>query len=79
MDGWIVMSLGVFFMLTGVGTYLWGRREESAYYLALTSRIDVREFLEHSPFRPEPEALQIGGIICFVVGLTLFGMAFIWL
>jgi hypothetical protein len=61
MEGWIVLGMGVFFILTGIGSYLWGRHEMDAYYMALSSRIDVREFLERSPFRPEPEALKIGG------------------
>jgi hypothetical protein len=79
MDGWIVTGLGVLFMVLGVVVFLWGRRELTDYYDAITRRQDMREFLEHSPLRPEPEALKIGGIITVVVGLALVVMGVIWL
>ncbi len=77
MDGWIVLGLGVFFILAGIGSYIWGRREMESYYAALTARMDVREFVERTPFRPEPEALKIGGYISASLGIVLCGLAFV--
>ncbi len=71
MDGWIVIGLGVLFVALGIGTFIWGQKELVAYYEAITQRIDVREFVERSPLRPEPEALKIGGIIAGVVGVVM--------
>jgi hypothetical protein len=63
--------LGVFFIIVGSGFYLWGRREARLYEEALTSRYDLREFMEHTPERPEPGALKTGGVIGFVLGIML--------
>jgi len=78
---WLVlMGMGGVFILLGLGALLWGRSEEKSYYNALSSRPDVREFFEHSPLRPEPRALKIGGWIAVVIGalMVLMGGAF-WL
>jgi hypothetical protein len=72
MDGWILIGLGVLFVALGIGVFIWGRKELAAYYEGITRRTDVREFLERSPLRPEPEALKIGGIIIGVVGVAFF-------
>ena len=79
MDGWIVTGLGLFFVVLGVLVFIWGRRELIAYYEAITRRQDMREFLEHSPLRPEPEALKIGGVITIAVGVVLIVMGIIWI
>ncbi|MBI2848177.1 MAG: hypothetical protein HYX83_03280 [Chloroflexi bacterium] len=72
-DDWqILMGGGGIFLLLGIGAILWGRHEERRYYDSIpTTRVDVREFLERSPFRPEPGALKIGGWIAIAVGLLL--------
>jgi hypothetical protein len=70
MDGWILIGLGVLFVLLGIGTFIWGQKELVAYYEGITRRMDVREFLERSPLRPEPEALKIGGIITGIIGVA---------
>jgi hypothetical protein len=77
MDGWIVIGLGALFLLLGVAVFFWGRREKNEYYEAITRRNDMREFLERSPLRPEPEALTIGGIITFVLGIVLIVLGII--
>jgi len=79
MDGWIVTGLGALFVVLGVVVFFWGRRELTEYYDAITRRQDMREFLEHSPLRPEPEALKIGGVITIVVGVTMVVMGAFWL
>lgn len=63
--------LGSFFIIVSVGFYLWGRKESQSYEDALTTRYDLREFIEHTPERPEPGALKTGGVIGLVLGLGL--------
>lgn len=70
----IVMSLGGLFVLLGLVIIVWGRREEKSYYSSISTRPDVREFLERWPRRPEPEALKIGGWIAIAVGLLMLAM-----
>jgi hypothetical protein len=70
--GWVILASGGLFLLLGFITYIWGRREEKAYYDSMpTRRYDVREYLERLPFRPEPGALKLGGWLFMAVGLAL--------
>ncbi len=70
---WLVMlGIGGLFLLLGISAYIWGRNEEKQYYDSIPARrVDVREFLEHSPSRPEPGALKIGGFIAMTIGLLM--------
>ena len=69
---WIVlMVMGGVFILLGIGAIMWGRGEEKGYYDQLTSRLDVREFIEHQPQWPQFGALKIGGRIAIAIGLVL--------
>lgn len=79
-DSVILMVMGGLFMFLGLGAMFWDRGEKKSYYNAISSRIDVREYMEHSPERPEMGALKIGGWIAITVGLGLLiiGGAF-WL
>jgi hypothetical protein len=63
--------LGAFFIFLGIGFFLWGRKETSDYEAGLASRYDLRELMEHTPERPEPGALKIGGIIGLALGVGL--------
>ena len=67
----IVVIIGGIFLILGVIGILFGRKEEGAYYSTVSERIDVREFLERLPGRPEPGALRTGGKICFAVGIVV--------
>lgn len=73
-DWLIALVLGGFFVLAGIGGIIWGKREETAYYNAIITRPDIREYLERKPRRPEPQALRIGGWIAIAVGLFLLGV-----
>lgn len=73
-DWLIALVLGGFFVLAGIGGIIWGKREEAAYYNAIITRPDIREYLERKPRRPEPQALRIGGWIAIAVGLFLLGV-----
>jgi len=79
MDGRIIVGLGVLFLILGILTFIWGCREMASYYMALSQRRDVREFIERSPLRPEPEALKIGGVIAAIVGAVVLVLGIIWL
>jgi len=74
------MVMGGLFMLLGLGAIFWGKGEEKSYYDSLSTRADVREYLERWPQRPGPGALKIGGWIAITLGLFMLalGVAF-WL
>ncbi len=78
-DWYVPLIIGGLFLILGVVAILWGRHEESSYYDAIADRPDVREFLEHLPWRPEPHALIIGGRIAIAVGLFCVIFAIVWL
>ena len=74
LDSFILMGVGGFFIILGVVLLLLGRREEKTYYNSRLTEVDVREFLEHSPERPELGALRIGGRISVAVGVVLLAV-----
>jgi hypothetical protein len=79
-DHFMLMGLGGLFILLGVVGIIWGGREEKGYYNSMSTRPDVREYLEHSPEPPEPGALKIGGRIAIILGvLMLAGGGALWL
>jgi len=73
-DLWILIGLGGLFILLGVGAFFWGRCEEKSYYKAISTRTDIREYMEHTPERPEPGGLKVGGLIAIIVGLVMLVM-----
>ena len=70
----ILMGMGGLFILLGLAAIIWGKHEEKSYYNSLSTRIDVREYLEHQPEHPEPGALKIGGWIAISIGLLMVAM-----
>ncbi len=70
----ILMVMGGLFVILGLAAIFWDKREQKSYYNAISSRLDVREYMEHSPERPEMGALKIGGWIAITVGLVLLIM-----
>ena len=69
-DWFILMSMGGLFILLGLAAIIRGRSEEKSYYDSLSTRPDVREYLE----RPKPSSLKIGGWIAVVIGLLMLAM-----
>ena len=65
---------GVIFFL-GIGSIIWGSREEESYYDSLTTRFDLREFFSRWPSRPEPGALKVGGWIAVALGIIIAGVS----
>jgi hypothetical protein len=74
----ITIIIGGVFVILGIIGFLWSKREEGAYYGSVSERIDVREFLDHTPGRPEPDALRTGGKICIAVGIVVLLVALIF-
>ena len=73
-DCFILMGMGGLFILLGLVAIIWGKREEKSYYNSISTRTDVREYLEHWPQHPEPGALKIGGWIAIAIGLLMLAM-----
>ena len=73
-DWFILMGMGGLFILLGLAAIIWGKTEEKSYYDSLSTRPDVREFLEHRPQHPQLGALKIGGWIAVTVGLLMLAM-----
>ena len=82
LEDWVIlMSAGGLFIILGIVGVFWGKNEEKRYYDSISARGDVREYLEHSPERPEPGALKIGGWIAITIGLIMLvmgGVFWLW-
>jgi len=73
-ESFILMVMGGGFIAVGIGMFFWGRRGEKSYYDNLSTRPDLREFLERSPEHPEHSSLKIGGWISIIVGVVMLGI-----
>ncbi len=71
----ILLVMGGLFVILGLVAIIWDRSEQKSYYNAISTRGDVRAYMEHSPQRPELGALKIGGVIAIIVGLVLLIMS----
>jgi len=68
----VLVGVGGLFVILGLATVIWGKREEKSYFNSLSTRAgDTREFLEHWPRRPQPGALKIGGWIAVAIGVVM--------
>jgi hypothetical protein len=70
-DLYVMIIIGGVFVFLGILTFIWSKREEGAWWSTISESVDVREFIDHSPGRPEPNALRIGAKICIAVGVVL--------
>lgn len=70
----IAVIVGGIIFLLGIGSIIWGSKEETHYYDSLVTRFDLREFFSRWPPRPEPGALKAGGWIAIAVGIVLAGI-----
>jgi len=77
----IIFIIGGIFIFLGLVAFLWSKREEFTWYRSITEHVDVREFVDHTPGRPEPDAIRIGGKISIAIGIVLLLFAtgfYIW-
>ena len=75
-DLFVLMGMGALFILLGLAAIVWDKREEKSYYnsLSTSTRLDIREFLERRPRRPQFGALKIGGWIAIAIGVLMIVM-----
>ena len=80
-DWFIITIVGGVFIILGLASFFWGKREEKNYFDTIANRTDdLREFMEHWPQRPQPGALKIGGWIAITIGVILLAVgAVLWL
>ncbi len=71
----IMIVLGGTFLVVGLGIFLGARRGERRYYDGLTSRTDMREFVDRSEDRPGYRSLRLGGLISIIIGAVVLGIA----
>ena len=67
----IISIIGGIFVILGIASIIWGKKEEGSWYSSISQYTDVREFVERVPGRPEPGSLKIGGRICLAVGIVI--------
>jgi len=72
-----ILGMGILFILLGIVSVLWSRREQTQYYDSISTRRDVKEFLTREPYRPWLNAWLIGGRICIVIGVVLLVVSII--
>lgn len=75
----ILVGVGILFILFGIIAVVWGKTEARRYYNSLSTRHDVREFVERWPPRPGLAAWQVGGWIALAVGLVLLIVGAVYL
>jgi uncharacterized membrane protein len=69
---WSILAIvGAVFIILGIIGIFWGRHEQKKMDEALTTRVDVREFVSHWPESPQPGALKIGGAIAVALGIVM--------
>jgi hypothetical protein len=73
-DSLILTVMGVIFLSVGIGIFIKGKINEKREYDTLTSRTDMKEFIEYSPEQSQAGALKLGGRISMIVGLVMLGI-----
>ncbi len=66
-----ILGMGLFFVLLGIVSVLWSRREQTRYYDSISTRRDVKEFMTREPHLSWLSAWLIGGVLCLVIGVVL--------
>jgi len=68
----VILVMGGFFVLLGIVSILWNKREKRRYYNSiLLTRKDIKETITHEHERFWLHAWQIGGRISLIVGIVL--------
>ena len=74
----IPMTIGGLFTIVGLVMMIWGRRGEKKYRESLSSRTDMKEFLEQWPKHFGYDSVKLGGIIFITVGVVLLALAIVF-
>ena len=72
-----VLYMGMFFILLGILSVLWNRREQIRYYDSISNKRDVKEFLTREPAHLWLSAWRIGGKLSLIIGIVLVIVGFI--
>jgi hypothetical protein len=67
-DLFVMIIIGAIFLAIGLFGLIWGKKETGDYFGSLSKQVDVREYMEAAPIRPEPVAIKYGGRISLAVG-----------
>jgi len=66
-----ILGLGTFFVVLGIVSVLWSRREQTRFYDSISTKRDLKEFITREADRSWLSAWLIGGRISLVVGIVL--------
>ena len=66
-----ILGIGVCFILLGVASVLWSRKERKSYYDSMAAQRDVKEFMSHEPERSWLDAWGVGSKIFLIIGVML--------
>jgi len=66
-----ILGLGIFFILFGVASMLFSRREEKKYNNSILTQRDIKELITREPEQPWLRGWEIGGKISLIVGVPL--------
>jgi len=72
------MGIGGLFTIVGLIMMISGRRGEKKYKESLSSRTDMREFLEQWPRHLGYDSLKLGGLIFIAIGVVLLALAVVF-
>ena len=70
-DSYIIIGIGVFFIILGLIVTLWARGKARGYGDILSRREELRSFLGYWPESIDPGALKTGGLLFVVVGVAM--------
>ncbi|MEK7353302.1 MAG: hypothetical protein AABZ77_02205 [Chloroflexota bacterium] len=75
-----LLVIGGVFILLGVAVIIWDWVEKKGYLSSISHHLDIREFLDGWPPRPQFGALKIGGWIAITLGVAMLilGLVFRW-
>jgi hypothetical protein len=74
----IPIGIGGLFTIVGLVMVVWGRRGEKKYSESLSSRTDMKEFLEQWPKHFGYDSVKLGGLIFIAVGVVLLALALVF-
>jgi len=80
MDSYIIIGIGVFFIILSLIIYLWAWQKQKRYNDPLSRREDLRNFLGYWPEFIEPIGLRAGGCVAVLLGVAMLilGVAFLF-